>query len=97
MIVKMKIALFLIVVLAIFGVALWLRYGGVTHGEISAAVNGCADRIERRVDAHSDELKSRLDVRCSALEAKLDRIESKLDRLLEIARRPLPDGLKEVK
>ena len=31
------------------------------------------------------------------LDRKLDRIESKLDKLLEIATRPLPDGMQEAR
>ena len=76
---KLKIALFLIVILTILGAALYLRYGGLTH-----------ERIVEVVEDRSDEIKNRIDERCSALDRKLDRIESKLDKLLEIATHPQP-------
>ena len=83
---KIKLIALLIVILAILGAALYLRYGGVTH-----------ERIVEVVEDRSDEIKDRIDERYSALDRKLDRIESKLDKLLEIATRPLPDGMQEVR
>ena len=83
---KFKIALLLIVIVVILGAALYLRYGGVTH-----------ERIVEVVEDRSDEIKGRIDERYSALDRKLDRIESKLDKLLEIATRPLPDGMQEAR
>ncbi len=76
----------LLVILVLLAVAWYLRFGGVTHERIVATVDDRAAAIMARVDA-----------RCDALDRKLDRIEAKLDRLLEIAARPLPDGLREVR
>ena len=41
------------------------------------------------------EVNDHVDFRYKALDAKLDRIEGKIDRLLKIAERPLPDGMQE--
>ena len=83
---KVRLIALLVVILVIFGAALYLRYGGVTH-----------ERIVEVVEDRSDEIKVRIDERYSALDRKLDRIESKLDKLLEIATRPLPDGMQEAR
>lgn len=82
---KIRLVVLLLVVLAILAVAWHLRFGGVTHERIVAVVDDRAEAVMSRVDA-----------RCDALDRKLDRIEAKLDRLLEIATRPLPDGMREV-
>ena len=83
---KIRYVVLLLVVLAILAVAWFLRFGGVTH-----------ERIVAVVDDRAEEILARVDVRCEALDRKLDRIEAKLDRLLEIATRPLPDGMREVR
>ena len=83
---KVRLIALMVVILVVFGAALYLRYGGVTH-----------ERIVEVVEDRSDEIKDRIDERYSALDRKLDRIESKLDKLLEIATRPPPDGMQEVK
>ena len=83
---KVRLIALMVVILVVFGAALYLRYGGVTH-----------ERIVEVVEDRSDEIKGRIDERYSALDRKLDRIESKLDKLLEIATRPLPDGMQEVR
>ena len=79
---KVKLIVVGIILLALAAVALYLRFGGVTHERIYDAVTGESDAIQARIDD-----------RYHALDRKLDRIEGKLDRLLEIANRPLPDNL----
>lgn len=83
---KIRFVVWALVVLALLAVAWHLRFGGVTHERIVAVVEDRAEAVRARMDA-----------RCDALDRKLDRIESKLDRLLEIATRPLPDGMREVR
>lgn len=79
---KIRLMILLVIVFAIVGAALYLRFGGVTH-----------ERIVEVVDDRAEEIKSHIDIRYSELNRKLDRVESKLDRLLEIATRPFPDGM----
>ena len=43
----------------------------------------------------SAKVQSVVDDRYQRLDRKLDRIESKLDKILEIANRPLPDGMQK--
>lgn len=83
---KLKLILAGIVIIAIIIAALYLRYGGVTHAQIVEVV-----------DERAEEIKGHIDDRYSALDKKLDRIENKLDRILEIANRPLADGMQEAK
>lgn len=78
---KKLIAILILIVLALAAV-LYLKMCGVTHEDIHAAVVGESAKIQATVDG-----------RYHALDTKLDRIERKLDRLLEIADRPLPDGM----
>ena len=81
----MKVAFILIMTLSalLAGVAIWyLKFAGVTHEDIYDAVT-----------AESTKVQSVVDDRYQKLDRKLDRIESKLDKLLEIANRPLPDGV----
>ena len=68
--------------LALLCAVLYLRFGGVTH-----------ERLYDAVVNESDEIQERIDVRCRELDRKLDRIEGKLDKILEMANRPLPDNL----
>lgn len=82
---KVKLTLIGIVIIAIIAAALYLRYGGITH-----------ERICEVVVDESDEIQSKIDDRYQALDQKLDRIEGKLDQLLKIANRPLPDNLQVV-
>ena len=84
----MKVKLYIAgaILLAIIIAALYLRYGGVTHESIHHAVLN-----------ESSGIKERIDDRYSALDRKLDRIEGKLDRILEMANRPMPDNLQPVK
>ena len=82
---KILIAVLLVVVLATVVAWLWLFYrdGGVTHRELAEliTIEGAATR-------------ARVDERCDALDVKLDRIESKLDKLIQLAAPRLPDGMK---
>ena len=83
---KKILAVILLVVALSSAVAwLWLLYrdGGVTHRDLAdlVAAEGAATR-------------AKVDERCDALDVKLDRIESKLDRLVQLATPRLPDGMK---
>lgn len=71
-----------ILLLAIIIAALFMKYGGVTHECIYDAVKD-----------ESGEIQEKIDERYRQLDTKLDRIESKLDRILELANRPLADGM----
>ena len=82
---KAKLAVCCLILLAIVIATLCLRYGGVTH-----------ESIRHAVVSESGAIKDRIDDRYNALDRKLDRIEGKLDRILEIATRPLPDNLNHV-
>ena len=78
---KLIVILFLLVIA--LGAALWcLKFYGVTHEEIYEAVTEESAKVQNIVDD-----------RYRKLDKKLDRIEGKLDKLLEIASRPLPDGM----
>ena len=78
-----KLIVILILLVIVLGAALWyLKFYGVTHEEIYEAVT-----------EESAKVQSVVDDRYQKLDKKLDRIEGKLDKLLEIANRPLPDGM----
>ena len=73
----------LILLVIVLGAAVWyLKFVGVTHEEIYEAVTEESAKVQAVVDD-----------RYQKLDRKLDRIEGKLDKLLEIANRPLPDGM----
>ena len=79
---KLIIILFLLVIA--LGTAIWyLKFYGVTHEDIYEAVT-----------AESAKVQSVVEDRYQKLDKKLDRIEGKLDKLLEMANRPLPDGMR---
>ena len=79
-----KLIVILVLLLVVAGAAIWyLKFAGVTHEDIYDAVT-----------AESTKVQSVVDDRYQKLDRKLDRIESKLDKLLEIANRPLPDGMR---
>lgn len=76
----------LVLLLIAAGVTIWyLKFAGVTHEDIYDAVT-----------EESTKVQSVVDDRYQKLDRKLDRIEAKLDKLLEIANRPLPDGMQRV-
>ena len=78
-----KLIVVLILLLIALAAALWyLKFYGVTHEEIYEAVTEESVKVQTVVDD-----------RYQRLDKKLDRIEGKLDKLLEIANRPLPDGM----
>ena len=78
-----KLIVILILLVIALGAAIWyLKFVGVTHEEIYEAVT-----------EESAKVQSVVDDRYQKLDMKLDRIVSKLDMLLEIANRPLPDGM----
>ena len=78
-----KLILVLILLMVAAVAAIWYRkFAGVTHEEIYEAVT-----------EESAKVQSVVDDRYRKLDQKLDRIEGKLDKLLEIASRPLPDGM----
>ena len=78
-----KLIVVLILLLIAVAAALWyLKFYGVTHEEIYEAVT-----------EESAKVQSVVDDRYQRLDRKLNRIEGKLDKLLEIANRPLPDGM----
>ncbi len=76
----------LVLLLIAAGVTIWyLKFAGVTHEDIYDAVT-----------EESTKVQSVVDDRYQKLDRKLDRIEGKLDKLLKIANRPLPDGMQRV-
>ena len=76
----------LVLLLIAAGVTIWyLKFTGVTHEDIYDAVT-----------EESTKVQSVVDDRYQKLDRKLDRIEGKLDKLLKIANRPLPDGMQRV-
>ena len=78
-----KLIVILILLVIALGASVWyLKFAGVTHEEIYEAVT-----------EESAKVQSVVDDRYQKLNTKLDRIEGKLDKLLEIANRPLPDGM----
>ena len=78
-----KLIVVLILLLIALAAALWfLKFYGVTHEDIYEAVT-----------EESAKVQSVVDDRYQMLDRKLDRIEGKLDKLLELANRPLPDGM----
>ncbi len=78
---KLIVILFLLVI-ALGAVVWYLKFYGVTHEEIYEAVTEESAKVQNVVDD-----------RYQKLDKRLDRIEGKLDKLLEIASRPLPDGM----
>ena len=81
-----KLIAVLILLLIALAAALWyLKFYGVTHEEIYEAVTEESAKVQAVVDD-----------RYQRLDRKLDRIEGKLDKILEIANRPLPDGMRRV-
>ena len=80
-----KLIVVLILLLVALAAALWyLKFYGVTHEDIYEAVT-----------EESAKVQSAVDDRYQRLDRKLDRIEGKLDKILEIANRPLPDGMQK--
>ena len=80
---KKLILVLTLLVIALSAAVWYLKFYGVTHEAIYEAVT-----------EESAKMQSVVDDRYQKLDQKLDRIESKLDKLLEIANRPLPDGMR---
>lgn len=102
--VKNKIVIVLAAVVLVLSAVLYLRFGGVTHERIVGVVETESAAIQDVVEEESVRTRVQVNARADALEGKLDAlnrkfgsIETKLDRLLQIADRPLPDGLQEVR
>ena len=81
---KKLIVVLVLLLIALAAVLWYLKFYGVTHEEIYEAVT-----------EESAKVQSVVDDRYQRLDRKLDRIEGKLDKLLEIANRPLPDGMQK--
>ena len=79
---KKRIGILILLLLIAAAVVFYLKFAGVTHEDIYEAVT-----------EESAKVQSVVDDRYQKLDRKLDRIEGKLDKLLEIANRPLPDGM----
>ena len=79
---KKLIAVLILLLIAFAAALCYLKLYGVTHEEIYEAVT-----------EESAKVQSVVDDRYQRLDRRLDRIEDKLDKLLEIANRPLPDGM----
>ena len=80
-----KLIVILLLLRIVLSAAGWyLKFYGVTHEEIYEAVT-----------EESSKVQSVVDDRYQRLDRKLDRIEGKLDKILEIANRPLPDGMQK--
>ena len=79
---KKLIVVLILLLIALSAVLWYLKFSGVTHEEIYEAVTEESVKVQTVVDD-----------RYQRLDRKLDRIEGKLDKLLEIANRPLPDGM----
>ena len=81
---KKPIAVLILLLIALAAVLWYLKFSGVTHEEIYEAVT-----------EESVKVQSVVDDRYQRLDRRLDRIEGKLDKILEIANRPLPDGMQK--
>lgn len=94
----------LLVALAGLGYA-WFWYNeGVTHRDLQETVQGEGELTRKSVNDESREIQARIDNRFAKtmkkldqLEAKLESVDSKLDKILEIAARPAVDGMEVVK
>ena len=58
-------------------------------------MGGFSRSTSRTVVRESNVIQGCIERRYQDIDKKLDRIEGKLDRLLKIAERPLPDGMQE--
>ena len=81
---KKLIVVFILLLIALVAALWYLKFYGVTHEEIYEAVTKESARVQSVVDD-----------RYQKLDRRLGRIEGKLDKLLEIANRPLPDGMQK--
>ena len=79
---KKRIGILILLLLIAAAVVFYLKFAGVTHEDIYEAVTEESAKVQDVVDD-----------RYQKLDRKLDRIEGKLDKILEIANRPLPDSM----
>ena len=79
---KKLIVIAILLLIAAIAAIWYLKFAGVTHEDIYEVVTEESTKVQGVVDD-----------RYRKLDQKLDRIESKLDKILEIANRPLPDGM----
>ena len=79
---KKRIGILILRLLIAAAVVFYLKFAGVTHEDIYEAVTEESAKVQDVVDD-----------RYQKLDRKLDRIEGKLDKILEIANRPLPDSM----
>ena len=75
-------------------------FGACTGGVVKAE----AASVKARVDARADEIVAKLESlergmndRFESERRRLESIDAKLDRILDLAAPPLPDGMKEAK
>lgn len=80
------IAVLLLVILLL---AVWFATGGISNRAIYDKTTDESKIIQAKIDARADQLLRKAEESA----ATMKRIESKLDQLLELANRPLPDGL----
>ena len=80
---KIRIAIVLAILLAIVIAAIYLRYAGVTHGDIVESIDARHDVTDKKIDSRAD-----------AIDDRLKRIEAKLDWMLELSDRPIPAELR---
>ncbi|MBO7722023.1 MAG: hypothetical protein J6T01_06425 [Kiritimatiellae bacterium] len=84
---KKKLIAALALLLVFFAASAWLWYrfnGGVSHSDLIS---------ETRAEGAA--VRDRVETRYRDIDKRLDRIEGKIDRLLKIADRPLPDGMRK--
>lgn len=103
---KIQRAGLLVLVLLIVAVAAWLTTGGVSNCAIFKALLAESTLVQDKIDVRADEIVSKLDAmdrKLDTMDRKLDdsdkrlkSIDDKLDRLLQLANPPLPDGLQRV-
>lgn len=96
----------IILLLALAGIGyVWFWYNeGVTHRDIQDSVQSESELTRKTMNEESREIQARIDNRFTKtlkkldqLEAKLESVDSKLDKILEIAGRPAVDGMEVVK
>lgn len=79
--------------------------GGVSNRDVDESVHAEAATLRDVVNARADAIDAKLgtlaggevaiDTKLADVDAKLTRVEEKLDALLRLADRPLPDGMKK--
>lgn len=77
-----KLIIVVLLLIAAVAAVWYLKSFGITHENIYATLKDESGQIQFVVDDRYQQLAQ-----------KLERIDKKLDQLLEIANRPLPDGM----